>query len=60
MDDLFRLWRRDVRLSSRGFISGGSFEILRKVIARYIDIASEIRWNAPSTMLRRNVANMTL
>ena len=33
MEDLLRLWR-DVRLSSNGFISGGSLEILRNVTAR--------------------------
>ena len=43
MDDLFRLWRREVRLSSSGFMSGGNFDILRKVMARYIDMTSETR-----------------
>lgn len=33
MEDLLRLWR-EVRLSSRGFMSGGSLVILRKVTAR--------------------------
>lgn len=33
MEDLLRLCR-DVRLSSRGFISGGSLVILRNVTAR--------------------------
>lgn len=33
MEDLFRLCR-EVRLSSRGFMSGGSLAILRKMIAR--------------------------
>lgn len=60
MDDLLRLWRREVRLSSSGFMSGGNFDILRKVMARYIDMASETRWKPPSRTLRRNVANMTL
>ncbi len=32
-DDLLRLWRV-VRLSSNGFMSGGSLVILRKVTAR--------------------------
>ena len=32
-EDLLRLWR-DVRLSSSGFISGGSLVILRNVTAR--------------------------
>ncbi len=32
-EDLLRLWR-DVRLSSRGFMSGGSLAILRKMTAR--------------------------
>lgn len=32
-EDLLRLWR-DVRLSSSGFMSGGSLEILRKMTAR--------------------------
>jgi hypothetical protein len=41
-DDLFRLWR-DVRLSSSGFMSGGSLEIFRKMIARYIDIIKDIK-----------------
>ena len=33
IEDLLRLCR-DVRLSSRGFMSGGSFEILRNKVAR--------------------------
>jgi len=33
IEDLLRLWR-EVRLSSRGFISGGMLEILWKVMAR--------------------------
>ena len=33
IEDLLRLWR-EVRLSSKGFISGGMFEILWKVTAR--------------------------
>ncbi len=33
IEDLFRLWR-EVRLSSKGFISGGMFAILWKVTAR--------------------------
>ena len=41
-EDLLRLWR-DVRLSSRGFISGGRLEILRKMRARYISMSSETR-----------------
>lgn len=32
-EDLLRLWR-EVRLSSNGFMSGGSWVILRKVTAR--------------------------
>ncbi len=42
IEDLFRLWR-EVRLSSRGFISGGSLVILRKVTASQRDRASEIK-----------------
>lgn len=33
IEDLLRLWR-DVRLSSNGFMSGGSLVILRNVTAR--------------------------
>lgn len=32
-DDLLRLWR-EVRFSSKGFMSGGRFEIWRKMTAR--------------------------
>lgn len=32
-DDLLRLWR-EVRLSSKGFMSGGRLEIWRKMTAR--------------------------
>lgn len=53
-DDLFRLCR-DVRLSSSGFMSGGSLEIFRKIIARYIEIINETRWKLPPTTLTRNV-----
>ncbi len=42
MEDLERLCR-DVRLSSNGFMSGGSFVILRKVTARYKDMTREVR-----------------
>ena len=55
MDDLFRLWALDVKLSSRGFMSGGSLEILRKIIARYIDITKEQTCRLALTTLRRNV-----
>ena len=41
-EDLLRLWRA-VRLSSRGFMSGGRLEILRKMRAKYMSIASEIK-----------------
>lgn len=41
-EDLLRLWRV-VRLSSRGFMSGGSLVILRNVTARYRDMARERR-----------------
>ena len=46
----------EVRLSSRGFISGGSLEIWRKMTPRYKEKANEIRCNAPSMMLNRKVA----
>lgn len=45
-EDLFLLWR-EVRLSSSGFMSGGSFVILRNVTARYMEIAREIK-NSPA------------
>ena len=41
-EDLLRLWR-DVRLSSRGFMSGGRLEILRKIRARYTSMTSETK-----------------
>ena len=39
-DDLLRLCR-DVKLSSKGFISGGSLDILRKMIPRHTEIARD-------------------
>jgi len=57
--DLFRLWR-DVRLSSRGFKSGGRLEILRKMRARYMSMKSETKWIPPLTTLMRNREKMIL
>ena len=53
-EDLFRLCL-EVRLSSRGFISGGSCEILRKMTPRYIDIISDTKCRQPLTKLIRYV-----
>ena len=55
MEDLLRLWTREVRLSSKGFMSGGILEILRKIIARYIDMIKEQKCRLPLTVLRRKV-----
>lgn len=46
----------EVRLSSRGFMSGGSREIWRKMTQRYKEKANETRCKAPLTMLNRKVA----
>ena len=46
----------EVRLSSRGFMSGGSREIWRKMTPRYKEKVNEIRCKAPSMMLNRKVA----
>jgi hypothetical protein len=46
IDDLLRLCR-DVRLSSRGFISGGKLVIFRKVTARYSPMIKDMRCNPP-------------
>ena len=58
-EDLLRLCR-DVKLSSRGFISGGSLDILRKVTPRYIDIINETKCRLPPTTLIRNVEYVIL
>lgn len=42
IEDLLRLWR-DVRLSSSGFMSGGSFVILRNVTARYRETPKDMK-----------------
>ena len=42
MSDLLCLCR-EVRLDSRGFISGGSLAILRKMVPRYMDRIRETR-----------------
>lgn len=47
---------RLVRLLSNGFISGGSFEILRNMILRYSDIANVTRCSAPTTRAPNHVA----
>lgn len=54
IEDLLRLCR-EVKLSSRGFISGGSFEILLKRKARYVEISNEHVCVAPFTTLIRKV-----
>lgn len=46
----------EVKLSSRGFMSGGSREIWRKMTPRYKEKANETRCKAPSMMLKRKVA----
>ncbi len=53
-EDLLRLCL-EVRLSSRGFISGGSCEILRKITPRYMDMTSDTRCMHPLTKLSRKV-----
>ena len=59
MDDLFLLCL-EVRLSSSGFMSGGSFVILWNTIARHSEMHSDIRNNAPLTMPKRKMAWMIL
>ena len=53
-EDLLRLCL-EVRLSSKGFISGGSCEILRKITPRYMDMTSDTKCMHPLTKLSRNV-----
>jgi hypothetical protein len=48
IDDLFLLWR-DVRLSSSGFISGGSLVIFLNVTARYRETAKDAKCRPPPT-----------
>lgn len=54
ISDLFRLCL-EVRLSSKGFISGGRRDIFRKRTARYSEIINETRCRAPLTTLTRYV-----
>ena len=53
--DLFRLCGLAVRFGSRGFMSGGSLAICRKVIARYTPRTSERRRSPPSMTHSRKV-----
>ena len=47
---------RLVKLLSNGFMSGGSFEILRNMMHRYSDIANVTRCSAPTTRAPNHVA----
>lgn len=54
------LERLDVKVSSRGFISGGIFEILRKSKAKYIDMHNATMCSPPVAMLMRYVESIIL
>jgi hypothetical protein len=56
-DSLWVLRGRAVKLSSSGFISGGRREIFRKVIAKKIDMAREIRCKLPFAIARMKVVS---
>jgi hypothetical protein len=53
-EDLLRLCL-EVRLSSNGFMSGGSCDILRKITPRYMDSIKDTRCMHPLVKLTRNV-----
>lgn len=52
-DDLLRLCL-DVRWSSNGFISGGRLVILRKVTAKYSEMARDTKWRPPAVIAVKN------
>ena len=51
---------REVKLSSSGFMSGGSFAIFRNRIARYMSMTAEIRCKPPVTMAVIHVVIRTM
>lgn len=51
---------REVRLSSSGFMSGGSFEIFLKRIAKYRSMAVERTWRPPVAIAVIHVVNRTM
>lgn len=44
------VFRRDVKFSSSGFISGGSWEILRKMRRRYMSITTDTQCILPTVV----------
>ena len=52
--------RRDVRFSSSGFMSGGSFEIFLKTRAKYMSKHADSRWRPAVTIAVSQVVIRTL